>query len=399
MELGARNKAKELGVNLMWQGSASDYSPQTQMPFVDAALTNGVDALILVPTDPNAMQPAVTRAESMKIPVITVDTTVTDQCYLTSFITGDNVDGGHQAAETLANLIGRKGKVFIMSGSPSATTDVARENGFREAIKQLPDIEIVGIQYANSQPANATSAVNTILLKYPDLAGIFALDGTSGTGTVAALRNANKAGQVKLVGYDAYKAEVDALKEGIFTALVAQQPAKEADLALQYAYDKITGKDVGSIQKTVVIPERRDHQGKSRRTPKSTCTCNRESDLFPLVPALQRWSACPCTRARNFTAGNIDSIRWPFGRMSYCSESSSRWSRCFQPSTRGSSRWRPRRTYCRTFSPVMLMAIGQTFVIASGGIDLSVGSAARSCRSGDGARHPHFERVPVSTRP
>jgi ribose transport system substrate-binding protein len=39
-------------------------------------------------------------------------------------------------------------------------------------------------------------------LKYSDLAGIFALDGTSGTGTVAALRNANKAGQVKLVGYD-----------------------------------------------------------------------------------------------------------------------------------------------------------------------------------------------------
>jgi ribose transport system substrate-binding protein len=254
MELGARNKAKELGVNLMWQGSASDYSPQTQMPFVDAALTNGVDALILVPTDPNSMQPAVARAESMKIPVITVDTTVTDQSYLTSFITGDNVDGGHKAAETLADLIGRKGKVFIMSGSPSATTDVARENGFREAIKKFPDIEVVGIQYANSQPATATSAVNTILLKYPDLVGIFALDGTSGTGTVAALRNANKAGQVKLVGYDAYKAEVDALKEGIFTALVAQQPAKEADLALQYAYDKITGKDVGSIQKAVVIP-------------------------------------------------------------------------------------------------------------------------------------------------
>jgi ribose transport system substrate-binding protein len=153
MELGARNKAKELGVNLMWQGSASDYSPQTQMPFVDAALTNGVDALILVPTDPNSMQPAVARAESMKIPVITVDTTVTDQSYLTSFITGDNVDGGHKAAETLADLIGRKGKVFIMSGSPSATTDVARENGFREAIKKFPDIEVVGIQSICEQPA------------------------------------------------------------------------------------------------------------------------------------------------------------------------------------------------------------------------------------------------------
>ena len=263
MELGARNKAKELGVNLMWQGSASDYSPQTEMPFVDAALTNGVDALILVPTDPNAMQPAVTRAESMKIPVITVDTTVADQSYLTSFITGDNVDGGHQAAETLARLIGDKGKVFIMSGSASATTDVAREKGFREAMKQHPNIEIVGIEYANSQPANATSAVNTILLKYPDLAGIFALDGTSGTGTVAALRNANKAGQVKLVGYDAYKTEVDALKEGIFTALVAQQPAKEADLALQYAYDKSHRQRRGLDPEDRGDPERRDHQRQS----------------------------------------------------------------------------------------------------------------------------------------
>jgi ribose transport system substrate-binding protein len=92
---------------------------------------------------------------------------------------------------------------------------------------KYPKIQIVGREYANSQPAAATSAVNTALLKFPDLAGIFAIDGTAGTGAVAALRNANKVGQVKLVGYDAYKAEVDALKEGVFTALIAQQPAKK----------------------------------------------------------------------------------------------------------------------------------------------------------------------------
>ncbi|MBV8834407.1 MAG: substrate-binding domain-containing protein [Acidobacteriaceae bacterium] len=254
MELGARSKAKELGINLMWQGSASEYSPQTQMPFVDAALTNGVDAMILVPTDPDSLQPAVTRAESLKIPVITVDTTVTDQSYLTSHITGDNIDGGQKAARTLAEQIGEAGKVFIMSGSPSATTDTLREKGFREEMAKHPNIEIVGREYANSQPATATSAVNTALLKFPDLAGIFAVDGTSGTGAVAALRNANKAGKVKLVGYDAYRVEVEALREGVFTALIAQQPTKEAELALQYAYDKLTGKDVDTIQKKVVIP-------------------------------------------------------------------------------------------------------------------------------------------------
>lgn len=255
MEKGARAAADKLGVELVWQGSASEYSPQSQMPFVDAALADDIDALILVPTDPDSLQPAVVRAEAAGIPVITVDTTVSDQAYLTAHITGDNVDGGRQAAKTLAEQIGGEGKVFIMSGSPGATTNTLREQGFREELaSNFPKIEIVGREYANSQPANATSAVNTVLLNHPDLAGIFAIDGTSGTGTIAALRNNNAVGKVKLVGYDAYKAQVDALQEGVFTALVAQQPAKEAELALEYAKAKVTGEGADKIEKSVVIP-------------------------------------------------------------------------------------------------------------------------------------------------
>lgn len=255
MEKGARAAAEKLGIELIWQGSASEYSPQSQLPFVDAALAQDIDVLILVPTDPDSLQPSVQRAEAAGIPVITVDTTVTDQAYLTSHITGDNVDGGRQAAKTLAEQIGGEGKVFIMSGSPSATTNTLREQGFREELAaNYPKIEIVGREYANSQPANATSAINTVLLNHPDLVGIFAIDGTSGTGAVAALRNSNVVGKVKLVGYDAYKAQVDALQEGVFTALVAQQPAREAELALEYAKAKVTGEGTDKIEKSVVIP-------------------------------------------------------------------------------------------------------------------------------------------------
>ncbi len=255
MEIGAKAKAEELGIELIWQGSASEYSPQTQLPFVDAALAQGVDALILVPTDPDSLQASVARAEAMNIPVITVDTTVTDQTYLTSHITGDNVDGGRQAAKTLAEQIGGEGKVFIQSGSPSATTNTLREQGFREELAtNYPKIEIIGREYSNSQPATATSAINTILLANPDLKGIFAIDGTSGTGAIAALRNNNAVGKVKLVGYDAYKVQVDALKEGEFSALIAQQPGQEAELALEYAKAKITGEGVDKIEKSVVIP-------------------------------------------------------------------------------------------------------------------------------------------------
>lgn len=255
MEKGARAAADKLGIDLIWQGSASEYSPQAQTPFVDAALAQDIDVLIMAPTDPDSLQPGVSRADAAGISVITVDTTVSDQSYLTSHITGDNVDGGRQAAKTLAEQIGGKGKVFIISGSPGATTNTLREKGFREEMTEhYPDVEIVGREYANSQPANATSAINTVLLNHPDLAGIFAIDGTSGTGAVAALRNNDAVGKVKLVGYDAYKAQVEALHEGVFTALIAQQPAREAELALEYAKAVVTGEGAENIEKSVVIP-------------------------------------------------------------------------------------------------------------------------------------------------
>ncbi|WP_221421526.1 ABC transporter substrate-binding protein [Microbacterium ginsengiterrae] len=254
MQLGAEEEAEKLGIELSWQGSPSEYSAESQIPFVDAALADDVDALIMVPTDPDSLQASVTKAEALGIPVITVDTTVTDQSYLTSYITGDNVQGGAAAAATLAELIGGSGEVFIMSGSPTATTNTLREEGFRAELEEnWPDIEVVGREYAQSQPAKATSAVNTALLNYPDLKGIFAIDGTSGTGTVAALQNSGKVGEIALIGYDAYNNQVTELESGVFTALIAQDPAQEARLALQYALAAVTGEGTDEIEKEVVI--------------------------------------------------------------------------------------------------------------------------------------------------
>lgn len=253
MELGAEQAAEELGIELLWQGAPDEYSPQSQLPFVDGLLTQRVDGLALVPTDPDALQASVAQAEDQGIPVVTVDTTVSDQDPLVSHITGDNVDGGRQAAETLAEQIGEQGQVFIMSGSPTASTNQQREQGFAEAMEAYPDIEIVGTEYANSQPAAATSAISTTLLQYPDLAGIFAVDGTSGTGAVAALREADAVGDVKLIGYDAYENQITDLEAGVYTALIAQRPGEEAALALQYLVATIRGEGTDQIEDSVVL--------------------------------------------------------------------------------------------------------------------------------------------------
>lgn len=253
MEIAAKDEAEKLGIDLLWQGSAAEYSPQTQIPFVDAALAQDIDVLILVPTDADALQASVDKAEEQGVPVITVDTTVSDRSYLTSHITGDNYQGGQLAAEEMVAQLPDGGKVLTLGASPTNTTGTQRIQGFEEAAEDTA-LQALPAQYAYSQPAQATSIVNATLLEHDDLAGIFAADGTTCTGAVAGLQNAGKVGEVSLICYDAYSNQVADLESGIVTALIAQDPAQEARLSLQYANALMTGEGTDDIEAEVVIP-------------------------------------------------------------------------------------------------------------------------------------------------
>ena len=258
MKVGAEAAAKANNIDLIWQGDPSEYSPATQIPVVDQVLALKPDGLVLIPTDPTALQASVTKAKAAGIPVINVDTRVGDLTDVLSFITGDNADGGAKAADALAKAIKyKKGKTYqVVVGltSATATTNVARLDGFSKQIaKKYPGIKIVDKAYSQSQPAKANTNVSNWLTKYPKLAGIFAIDGTNAAGAAAAIQAKGLKGKVALVGYDAYKANVDLIGKGVFTALVAQDPAAEAKLAIEYLVKYFAGQTSG-IKKEVVIP-------------------------------------------------------------------------------------------------------------------------------------------------
>ena len=258
MKVGAEAEAKAQGVDLIWQGDPSQYSPATQIPIADQVLAQKPSGLVLIPTDPVALQNTVTKANAAKIPVVNVDTHVNDLSKVVSFITGDNADGGAKAADAMASAIGyKKGgsyQVAVGLTSATATTNVARLDGFSKAIaKKYPGIKIVDKAYSQSQPAVANTNVNNWLTKYPKLNGIFAIDGTNADGASAAIQAKGLQGKVALVGYDAYAKNVALIKSGVITALVAQDPAAEAKLAIKTLVEYIkTGKT--KTAKNVVIP-------------------------------------------------------------------------------------------------------------------------------------------------
>lgn len=254
MQYGAEQEAKALGVNLIWQGASGVYSPSAQLPYVNAVLAKKPDAFILVPTDANALMPSVQKAKSMGIPVLTVDTTVSDTSILTSHITGDNVGGGKQATKILVSAMGGKGQVYVMNGLPGTTTDQLRMKGFNEQVKAMPGVTNAGFQYTQDQPSKAETEIQSVLQRYPNLGGVFAIDDESAVGLIQGLQAANATGKVKAVAYDAEPPEVNALKSGGLTGLVAQRPGVEGALAVKYAYDAIKHK-TSDIHQSVIVPD------------------------------------------------------------------------------------------------------------------------------------------------
>ncbi len=260
MNIGAEAEAKKLGVKLIWQGDPSLYSPATQIPIVDQLLALHPSALIIAPTDPNALQPAVNQAVSEGIPVFNVDTHVANMAKVVSFITGDNTQGGQAAADAMAKAMhytaGKTYQVVVGLSSPTATTNTARLAGFKaEIAAKYPGIQIVSTAYSESVAATANTNVNNWLTQYPHLAGIFAIDGTNATGASSALQAHGLVGKVALVGYDAYSNNVALLQTGVFSALIAQNPTEEGAMSVANAVKYLRqGKKATGIPKQIILP-------------------------------------------------------------------------------------------------------------------------------------------------
>jgi ribose transport system substrate-binding protein len=260
MNLGAEAAAKSLGVSLIWQGDPSYYSPSTQIPIVDQLLAGRPSALIISPTDPSALQPAVNQAIAEGIPVVNVDTHVNDTSKVVSVISGNNVQGGANAADAMAAAMhykaGQTYQVVVGASSATTTTNTERLAGFKsEVAAKYPGIQIVSEAYSESQAAVANTNVNNWLTKYPNLKGIFAIDGTNATGAAAALQSRGLVGKIALVGYDAYSTNVALLKKDVFAVLIAQQPYLEGELSVDTAVKYLrSGKSLAGIAHVVTLP-------------------------------------------------------------------------------------------------------------------------------------------------
>jgi ribose transport system substrate-binding protein len=240
MNCGAQEEARKQGVELDFQGP-DEFDASQQTPIVNAVTQKKPDAILIAPTDTKAMYVPIKQAADAGITIVFVDTTLEKPDMGVSQIASDNEAGGREGAKALADLIGGKGKVFVSNVNPGISTTDARAQGFEDEAKKL-GLEYVGLEYNNDDPAKAAAIAKAQLAKNPDLAGIFATNLFGAEGSATGVREAGKAGDVKIVGFDAGPKQIEDLNSGLIQALVAQKPADIGKFGVQQAVAALDGK-------------------------------------------------------------------------------------------------------------------------------------------------------------
>ena len=238
---GVDQAARDLRVEVLWNGPNDETDYTRQIQIVDAMVARRVDALAISATDERALVAPLERAAQADIPITVFDSAVNFENYVT-FVATDNRGAGVRAARLLAGLLGGKGKVGMVMQKPGGTSTVLREVGFEETItKEFPRIQIAARQYGMADRARSRAAAENILTAHPDLAGIFASSEAASLGSIQAIRGRNLSGKVKLVTFDFSETHVEALQDGTIDVMLVQDPFRIGYEAVKSLAQKLGG--------------------------------------------------------------------------------------------------------------------------------------------------------------
>jgi ribose transport system substrate-binding protein len=250
MAAGVQEKAKALGVKVLTGDAGDDAAKQAND--IQNFISQHVSAVILNPTDGDAVGSSVKALNDAGIPVITVDRT-SNSGAVKSQIGTDNVTAGATTAKTLFDDMGGKGNVLVLEGVPGASPTRDRGTGFQQTLKSYPGIKIVGSQTANFQRDQGLTVAQNLLQAHRDATAILSMNDEMALGAVEALRSSGKLGHVKIIGIDGGADAIKAVEAGTMVATIAQQPKKMGESSVETAVKVAKGESVPKTQPVDII--------------------------------------------------------------------------------------------------------------------------------------------------
>lgn len=226
-----------------------DYDLNTQLSQLSDVANSGYDAVFIIPVDSAGITSGLAEISEAGIPIFNVDTAVIEEdidAFVTQFVGTNAFMAGQLVGEQMVKDYPDGADIAVLD-FPSNESCVDRVNGFLEGLGENKDkFNIVAQQDGEAALDASLSLAEDIITANPDIAAFFCINDPSALGAAAAIKAANKTGEIGVYSIDASPDGKQALLDGEFTAVAAQVPLQIAEYSYEAAMKYIEGEtDLG----------------------------------------------------------------------------------------------------------------------------------------------------------
>jgi len=250
VEKGAREKAKELGVDLVVLAPPQESDITSQIAQIEDQMTKGVDGIALAPTDPDALAPIVDEALAEGTKVVFVDTNGKNKGV--TFIGTNNEMGAKLAADYICKNVPKGSDVAILQGIIVQSTGRFRADGSHKGLTEC-GLNIVAEQPGDWDRAKGQAVMENILVGNPNIKAVFASNDNMALGAAESLKQAGVLDKVLLVGFDANPDAAVSILAGEMSASVAQNPYNMGALSVENLMKLIKGEKLAPVIDTGTV--------------------------------------------------------------------------------------------------------------------------------------------------
>lgn len=223
-----------------------------QIAQMEDLIQQEVDAIIIWPTNGEAVIPAVRKAHSAGIPVVVTNSNIAEAGFdfVATFSGPDNVTQGSRSAEIMCDRfkalgIENEAQVVQISGQPGYTTAIERQQGFDDRLPEVcPNVTLVETQPGDWNREKSQQVMEAFLVKYDNIDGVYAGDDNMGVGALNAALAADRAEGITFVGATNFSVGYEAMERGEYWGSIYQSPIDDAEAALQSAIELVSGTEL-----------------------------------------------------------------------------------------------------------------------------------------------------------
>jgi inositol transport system substrate-binding protein len=244
MKDGMAEYAKSLGSDVEVTYVDAKEDAAAQLSQVENFISQGMNAVVVVPVNTEATTPITTACAAAKMPLVYVNRLPANLPEDVVFVGSNSIDAGIFQMEYIAEKIGGKGNVVIMIGKLDNEAAIKRTEGVEQVAAKFPDITITKKQTANWSREEGLSLMENWLSSGDPIAAVASNNDDMALGAIQAIEAAGLLGQIFVGGVDATPDALAEMDKGRLDVTVFQDASGQGGGSIKAAVALAKGEKV-----------------------------------------------------------------------------------------------------------------------------------------------------------